>query len=156
MNEELMELYNAEATKYELGPSKEELYPLAGGVTTIETTFEEEAELFKFYSGKKKNFITDINYNFAIKGYRDYADKTQAYIRDKLVKTNERDCYLKVTEPDGRILEGNAEAKNIKPIGGDAGTPQTFEFEVAFTEEPTDTPKAAGKAAAVKSDTKGQ
>ncbi|MGX6979119.1 phage tail tube protein [Vagococcus elongatus] len=141
MNEELLKFFLAEATKFKVGKDKEELFDLGGGVVNITPTFEEETEDVTYYIGGKETYVTGLNYQIDIEGHRLYSDETQNFVREKLVKVSDRDCYLEITEPDGRILSGPATVLNIVPFGGEAGQRQQFNFSIKFKGTPTDTPK---------------
>lgn len=141
MAEELQKFYLAEATEFKVGATKETLFDLGGGVTNITPTFEEETEDANYYIGGKETFVTALNYQIDVEGHRLYSDETQNFVREKLVKIASRDCYLQITEPDGRVLEGEATVLNIVPFGGEAGQRQQFNFSIKFKGAPTDTPK---------------
>lgn len=155
MTDTLLTFFLAESTSFKLGATKENLYDLGGGVTNITPTFEEETEDVNYYATGKETYVTALNYQLDVEGHRLYSDDSQNFVRDLLVKKEERDAYLQITEPNGRVLEGEATILNIVPFGGEAGQRQQFNFSVKFKGTPTDTPKAAGKAAPVKSDMKG-
>lgn len=141
MEPELLEFFLAESTKYELGADKETLFDLGGGVTNISPTFEEETEDVTYYKTGKETYVTGLNYQIDIEGHRLYSDEAQNFVRKKLVDVEKRGGYLKITEPDGNVLEGPATVLNIVPFGGEAGQRQTFNFAVKFKGTPTDKPK---------------
>ena len=139
--DKLLDFYLAESTKYELGPDKENLFDLGGGVTNIAPTFEEETEDVTYYATGKETYVTGLNYQIDIEGHRLYSDEAQNFVREKLIKVEDRGGWLRITEPDGNVLEGAATVLNIVPCGGEAGQRQTFNFSAKFKGTPTDTPK---------------
>lgn len=141
MNDELLQFYLAEATSYKMGPSKESLFDLGGGVINTSPAFEEETETVKYYIGGNETYVTGLNYQIDVEGHRLYSDKAQNFVRDKLVDIQNRGGWLQITEPDGRVLEGEATVLNIVPFGGEAGQRQQFNFSVKFKGTPTDKAK---------------
>lgn len=142
MAEDLKQFFLAESTEYKLGATKETLFDLGGGVTNIAPTFEEETEDANYYIGGKETFVTALNYQIDVEGHRLYSDKAQNMVREMLVDKENRNGYLQITEPDGRVLEGEATIFNIVPFGGEAGQRQQFNFSVKFKGTPSDTAKA--------------
>lgn len=140
-DDKLLEFFLSEATGYKLGPTKEELYDLGGGVTNTNPAFEEETQDVTYYIGGKETYVTGLNYQIDVEGHRLYSDKAQNFVRDKLLKINERGGWLQITEPDGRVLEGEATVLNIVPFGGEAGQRQQFNFSVKFKGTPSDEAK---------------
>lgn len=141
MTDTLNKFFLAESTSFKLGAAKDTLYDLGGGVTNITPTFEEETEDANYYIGGKETFVTALNYQIDVEGHRLYSDDTQNFVRQMLVDKESRNGYLQITEPDGRVLEGEATILNIVPFGGEAGQRQQFNFSVKFKGTPTDTPK---------------
>lgn len=141
MADTLREFYLAESTSFKLGASKETLFDLGGGVTNITPTFEEETEDVNYYATGKETYVTALNYQIDVEGHRLYSDKAQNMVREMLIDKENRNGYLQITEPDGRVLEGEATIFNIAPFGGEAGQRQQFNFSVKFKGTPTDTPK---------------
>ncbi len=78
--------------------------------------------------------------SYAFKGHHRYADSdAQSFIRERLAKTGQdRVVYFKHTEPDGRILSGNATLSGIVHGGGDAGERGNFEATITFNGLPDD------------------
>ncbi|MBN6889900.1 hypothetical protein ACUXCC_003476 [Cytobacillus horneckiae] len=130
-------------TQYKIGATKEELHPLAAGISTVDPSSEESTEDYAYYDGNggSEEVTTGLKTAYAFSGNRKYADDpAQELIRNKLFKINEREVYFQVTEPDGRVIEGPATLKDITPFGGDANARATFEFTVTFRGIPTDKP----------------
>lgn len=137
----LHDFYLAEATLFKVGPSKEELYPVAGGVKSIAPSFEETTEEVNYFEQGSMEYVTGTNYQIEVDADRMYSNEAQNYIRELLIDFNNRDGYMQITEPDGRVLEGPAVFKGISPFGGEAGQRQQFKFTARFQGTPTDTPK---------------
>lgn len=129
-------------TKYEIGATAEELHELAQGIQTVDAANDEESEDIIYYShrGGKQSDITSITQGHSFKGHRNYGeDLAQEFVRDALSKPGlGRICYFRVTEPDGRIREGEATISGIVHTGGDANARGTFECTITFNGLPDD------------------
>lgn len=141
MADELNKFFLAESTSFKLGESKTTLFDLGGGVTNITPSFEEETEDVTYYATGKETYVTALNYQIDVEGHRLYSDATQNFVRNLLVEKESRNAFLQITEPDGRVLEGDATVLNIVPFGGEAGQRQQFNFSIKFKGTPTDKPK---------------
>ncbi|NRG32905.1 phage tail tube protein [Niallia circulans] len=130
-------------TTYKIGETKEELLPLAAGISTVDPSNEESTEEYSYYDGAggTETETTGLTSSYAFSGNRKYADDpAQELIRNKLFTLGQgREVYFQVTEPDGRVIEGPATLQDITPHGGDANVRATFEFTVTFKGLPTDT-----------------
>jgi len=126
--------------KFEIGDDEENLLPIAGGITSHDTDFSEDEEEEAYYdlNGGKEKYYTGITAAYSYSGHRKFADKAQEYIRDKVFKLTGRDCFFKVTEPDGRIISGEATIGGIKISGGDANARSDFECTITFKGLPKD------------------
>nr|DAV80914.1 MAG TPA: tail tube protein [Caudoviricetes sp.] len=134
--------YKNYLNKFEIGDDEENLLPIAGGIQNHDPSIEEDSEDIPYYdlNGGSETVTNSLTASYAFSGHRKYANPAQEYVRDKLFKLMERNCYFRVTEPDGRIIAGPATIKEIKPSGGDANNRADFEFTVTFVGIPTDTP----------------
>lgn len=121
-------------------PSK--LYELAEGIQSVDLKNDEESSDYSYYADKggKQTNISSVSTSYAFKGHRRYADSdAQSFIRERLAKTGQdRVVYFKHTEPDGRILSGNATLSGIVHGGGGAGERGNFEATITFNGLPTD------------------
>lgn len=128
-------------TKYEIGPNEEGLITLGSGINNVDPSTDEDTDDEAYYdlNGGTETIYNSVTGAYAFSGHRDYTDEAQDFVRDKVYKLNERDCYFRVTEPDGRIVDGPATIGGIKPNGGDANARGDFEFTVTFTGTPKDT-----------------
>lgn len=129
-------------TKFEIGPDKESLFEMAEGIQSVEPANDEETEDYTYYShkGGKETDVTSVSRSEAFKGHRTYKnDEAQEFIRNGLNSPGQgRKCYFRVTEPDGRIVEGPASFSGIVHRGGDANSRGTFEVTVTFDGLPED------------------
>lgn len=127
-------------TKYEIGDTEEELLRLAGGINNADPSIEEDTDEQSYYDleGGKETVMQGITAAYTLSGHRKYKNAAQEYVRDKLFKLNERNCFFKVTEPDGRVISGPATLGGIKPGGGDPNTRGDFECTVTFAGIPKD------------------
>ncbi|CCO11576.2 major capsid protein gpP [Carnobacterium maltaromaticum LMA28] len=129
-------------TKFEIGPSKEELFEMAEGIQSVEPANDEETEDYTYYShkGGKETDVTSVSRSESFKGHRTYKlDEAQEFIRNGLNSPGQgRKCYFRVTEPDGRIVEGPASFSGIVHRGGDANSRGNFEVTVTFDGLPED------------------
>lgn len=126
--------------KFEIGDTEQDLQIIAGGITSHDTDFSESDEEQAYYdlNGGSEKYYTGITVSYSFSGHRKYQDAGQEYIRDKVFKLNERDCFFKVTEPDGRIVSGKATLGGIKISGGDANSRPDFECTITFVGIPKD------------------
>lgn len=127
--------------EFEIGESEETLLIIAGGITNHDPETDEDSEGIYYYDGNGGSETVyngfSLAYNFT--GHRKYGDEAQEFIRDRAFDLSKRDCYFRVTEPDGRILEGPATIGGVKVSGGDANTRPDFECVISFNGLPTDT-----------------
>lgn len=132
--------YKNYLNKFEIGENEESLLVIAGGIQNHDPSIEEDSEDVGYYdlNGGNETVTNSLTTTYAFSGHRKYANEAQEFVRDKLFKLMERNCYFRVTEPDGRIIEGPATLKEIKPSGGDANNRSDFEFSVTFVGIPTD------------------
>lgn len=135
-----MGFQNNYAYKFEIGEDEETLLTIGGGITSHDTDFSEDEEEQAYYdlNGGKEKYYTSITAAYSYSGHRKFADQAQEFIRDKVFKLSERDCFLKVTEPDGRIISGPATIGGIKISGGDATARPDFECTITFKGVPKD------------------
>lgn len=119
------------------------LYELAEGIQSVDPKNDEDSSDYSYYAdrGGKQTNISTVSTSYAFKGHRRYADDdAQSFIRGRLTKTGqERVIYFKHTEPDGRVLSGNATISGIVHTGGDAGERGNFEVTITFNGLPSDT-----------------
>ncbi|MDG4958551.1 phage tail tube protein [Lactococcus lactis] len=120
----------------------DKLYELAEGIQSVDLKNDEDSSDYSYYAdrGGKETNISTVSTSYAFKGHRRYAeDDAQAFIRERLAKTGQdRVVYFKHTEPDGRILSGNATLSGIVHGGGDAGERGNFESTITFNGLPDD------------------
>lgn len=141
----LSEFFTNHLRKHEIGETEEDLMPIGIGISSIDASFEEESEDVEFYilgegmGGGKETLINGISLAYSFSGYRSYGDKAQEFIRGKAFSTSGRDCYLRVTEPNGTIIEGPATVGVGKIHGGDAGSNAEFECTITFKGIPKET-----------------
>lgn len=126
--------------KYEIGDDKENLVAVAGGVSTAETDFDDDTDSVSYLDllGGTETINKGSSFPFNFEGNRKYRDPGQEYMRDKLT-AQDKSCYFRVTEPDGRVLEGPATISKITPFGGDANERMDFKATVTFMGTPQDT-----------------
>lgn len=119
-----------------------QLFELAEGIQSVDLKNDEDSSDYSYYADKggKQTNISSVSTSYAFKGHRRYADSdAQSFIRERLAKTGQdRVVYFKHTEPDGRILSGNATLSGIVHGGGDAGERGNFEATVTFNGLPDD------------------
>lgn len=133
--------------KYEIGPlsplgefDEDNLMRLGRGISTVDPDNSEDSEDYEYYNlnGGKETDVTSMSISHSFSGNRYYGDPSLEFVRNKLTKLGDRQCSFRVTEPDGRILEGIATISDITPYGGDANSRSTFEFKVTFVGIPRD------------------
>lgn len=126
--------------KFEIGETEEALLPISGGITNHDTDFAEESEDIYYYDGNggAETIASGIKVAYSFSGNRKYGDEGQEFIRDKVFKLEDRGCFFKVTEPDGRILSGKASLGGIKISGGDTTSRPDFECTITFVGIPKD------------------
>lgn len=131
---------NNYAYKFEIGDDEDNLFPIAGGITSHDTDFSEDEEEQAYYdlNGGKEKYYTSITAGYTYTGHRKFEDEAQEYIRDKVFKLTGRNCFFQVTEPDGRIISGEATIGGIKISGGDANARPNFECKITFVGIPDD------------------
>lgn len=131
-------------TKYKIGADKETLFPIGGGIKTAETDFDEDSDDVAYYdlNGGTESISSSQTFPFNFEGNRKYGDQAQDFVRSKMT-SNDKSCYLEVTEPDGSVLSGPATMSKITPFGGDANDRSDYKFTVTFTGTPTDTKATA-------------
>lgn len=136
-----MEFYQNYLTVYEIGEDEKSLLPIEYGIEKVDPNFTEEKDEKSYWSDKGGSTVTTqgIKIDFAFSGDRAYGAPDQEYIRSKLLDANDRKCYFKVTEADGKILEGLATIIDVKPFGGDANAKAEFSFGVSFSGMPKET-----------------
>ncbi|MGF1918796.1 phage tail tube protein [Enterococcus faecalis] len=129
--------------KFEIGADEKKLFPIAGGITSHDTDFSEEDEDIYYYdlNGGSEKYYTGISVAYSYSGHRSFGDEGQEFIRDKVFKLTDRDCFFRVTEPDGRVISGPATIGGIKISGGDANARPDFECTITFKGLPSDTKK---------------
>lgn len=127
-------------TQYYFGLKKESLLKLGGGITTAETDFDEDTDDVAYYdgAGSKETISQGKSFPFNFEGNRKYGDEVQEIIRDMLAGKVSNQGYLRVIEPDGRILQGLATVTGVTPFGGDALERSTMEFTISFNGTPED------------------
>jgi len=78
---------------------------------------------------------------YAFTGHRKYAtDAAQEFVRDRLNKAGQdRIVFFRHTEPDGRVIQGNATLSGIVHTGGGPNNRGNFEMQVSFNGVPEDT-----------------
>lgn len=126
-------------TKYFFGLTKDNLLALGGGITGVDPDFDEDTDDVAYYdlNGGKETISNGMTFPFKFEGNRKYGDEGQELIRGMLTST-QRKGYLRVLEPDGRILQGDATVSAIKPFGGDTLDRSDVEFTISFAGTPTD------------------
>ncbi|WP_029344315.1 phage tail tube protein [Lactococcus lactis] len=126
-----------------------QLYELAEGIQSVDLKNDEDSSDYSYYADKggKQTNISSVSTSYAFKGHRRYADSdAQSFIRERLAKTGpDRVVYFRHTEPDGRILSGNATLSGIVHGGGDAGERGNFEATVTFNGLPDDSKATSGE-----------
>ena len=129
------------AYKFEIGESEETLMTIAGGITNHDTSFDEDSEDMYYYDGNggAETVYNGLKVAYSFTGNRKFGDEGQEFIRDKVFNLSNRNCYFKVTEPDGRIIAGPATLGEIKISGGDTTARPDFECTIAFVGIPKDT-----------------
>ncbi len=113
------------------------------GITDVDPQNNEVLDQ-KQYMGKGGHGTTEVTafqYVVSVSGDRDYDDAGQNFIYGLLWKRgNNRKKAIKITYPDGAILEGTATIANIGGPGGPAAQPGSFSCEFHFNAIPTITP----------------
>lgn len=127
--------------KFEIGADEESLVPIAGGIANHDTSFDEDSDDQAYYDGNggTEKIYKGITVAYSFTGNRKYGDEGQEFVRDRVFDQSNRDCFFRVTEPDGRVISGKATIGGIKISGGDANERPDFEFTVTFAGLPTDT-----------------
>lgn len=125
------------------GTLPEEWSPIAGGISTVDPSFEDETDDTSYYDGEGfgNEEVTGVRASLSFTGHRKYDDDAQNFIAGKQFEVgNDRKADLKWEQPDGTVITGNVTLSNIKTTGGDANSKQEFEFTATFNGKPTVTP----------------
>lgn len=136
--------------KYEIGEATAdntteptELFELADGIQEVSPSQDEQSETYEYYGDKggSNTDITRVTGVYAFTGHRKYAtDPAQEFVRDRLGKSGQdRIVFFKHTEPDGRVMSGNATLSGIVHTGGSANSRGNFECQITFNGVPNDT-----------------
>lgn len=135
--------------KYEIGEATAdgaeptELFELADGIQEVSPSQDEQSETYEYYGdrGGSNTDITRVTGVYAFTGHRKYAtDPAQEFVRDRLGKSGQdRIVFFKHTEPDGRVMSGNATLSGIVHTGGSANSRGNFECQITFNGVPNDT-----------------
>ena len=116
-------------TKWYIGPNKDNLFPVAGGITSAEGSFDEDTDEYSYLdgNGSKEKESKGKTSGFKYAGNRKYGNAAQDFVRERLV-AEDNTAYMIAKEPDGSQLQGPATLSEITPFGGDAIERSTFEF----------------------------
>lgn len=120
-------------TKWYIGKDKDTLYPVSGGITSAEGSFDEDTDEYSYLdgNGSKEKESKGKTSGFKYAGNRKYGNLAQDFVRDRLL-AKDNTCYMVAKEPDGSQLQGAATISEITPFGGDAIERSTFEFSVTW------------------------
>ncbi|MGG5333832.1 phage tail tube protein [Enterococcus sp. AZ163] len=140
MAETTAKIYQNYLRKHFVGNTKEDIISIGAGITAIAPEFEEDSEDFGYYdlNGGTSKFTKSVTISYAFEGHRKYGDAAQDFMREKLFKLDQRDCYFRVIEPDGTTIEGPAKISDVLPHGGEANDPTEFQCTISFDGLPTE------------------
>lgn len=131
-------------TKYQVGTEKADVTfkTLGSGIKEVAQSAEEDAEDVPYYDleGGKETIFSGITGIYTVTGDRDYGDEAQNFIRAKLYDSEDRKLYLKITEPNGAVVEGFATVGEIVAGGGEASKRGAFGCTLKFIGKPEETP----------------
>lgn len=133
--------------KYFLNTAEGELpevwSPIAGGISAVDPSFEDETDDTTYYDGEGfgNEEVTGVRISLAFSGHRKYDDVAQNTIADLAFEVGDtRKRTIKWEQPDGVVITGSVTISGIKTTGGDANAKQEFEFTATFNGKPTITP----------------
>ena len=119
------------------------VHELADGIQEATPSQDESSETYEYYGDKggSNTDITRVTGVYAFTGHRKYAtDAAQEFVRDRLNKAGQdRIVFFRHTEPDGRVIQGNATLSGIVHTGGGPNNRGNFEMQVSFNGVPEDT-----------------
>lgn len=119
------------------------VHELADGIQEATPSQDESSETYEYYGDKggSNTDITRVTGVYAFTGHRKYAtDAAQEFVRDRLNKAGQdRIVFFRHTEPDGRVIQGNATLSGIVHTGGEPNNRGNFEMQVSFNGVPEDT-----------------
>lgn len=118
---------------------------LAGGITSIEFDNNEDISQDYYYDGggNAESDVIGMQKTIAFEGHRKYGDLAQDFVFSLSNEMGDaRRTQVRVTFPDGTLIQGACSIVNIKDAGGDANSKGEVEFEIHFNGLPTVTPAA--------------
>ena len=121
---------------------------VASGIATTSDSTEEETESKAYYdsNGGTVDTVKSVKFAYEVSGERLAGDPFQDYVASlKYVTGNGRKTTLRITSPDGEVIEGAATISNIKGAGpnGEANSNAEFGCTIAFDGIPTHTAPTA-------------
>ncbi len=110
---------------------------VAGGIRSTSDSTEEETDSAAYYDsdGGTVDEVKSVKFAYEVTGDRLVGDPFQDFVVSrKYVSGNARKTTLRMTSPDGEVIEGTATISNIKGAGpnGEANSAPEFGCTLAF------------------------
>lgn len=116
--------------------------PLSHWVTNITDDSEENTETYADYSGDGTEIESLIGRSerWTFEGTYDPTDPTHIFVESMKRKSTdeERICWHRITQNDGKVFQAKAKLLEIKAGGGDAQNYEDFSGRIDFLTTPTE------------------
>lgn len=128
------------------GSATPSFVPMAAGFQNATPSNNEELSQDKYLDGMGfgETDVIAAQQVITFTGHRKFGDAAQDYIFGKTYTVGTaRRTKVKITHPNGTVIESACTLANIQDFGGDAGAKAEVSVEVHLNGQPTITPKAS-------------
>jgi hypothetical protein len=116
---------------------------IAAGITGVDVSNNEQTDETAYYDGNgaASTDVIGFQVSYSFSGHRAYGDPAMDFIFGKRFEIGDaRRTKIRVTEPDGGVITGEATISGLSGPGGEANGKGDISFELKINGKPTYVP----------------